>query len=98
MELSMIVSRLSVSCMIFVLGVVATSEVLATSRNGFTLDDASIPVDEIMNGGPGRGGIPAINRPRFVTAKNAGFLRPEDRILGVSLDGISRAYPIKILN
>jgi hypothetical protein len=34
----------------------------ATSKNGFVLDDALIPVDEISQGGPGRDGkeIPSV--------------------------------------
>ena len=75
------------------LGVVA-----ADSKNGFILDGASIPVAEIMRGGPGRDGIPSLDEPVFVTADNASFLRPDDRILGVTVNDVERAYPIRILN
>jgi hypothetical protein len=81
-----------------VLGLFATEKSMAVSKNGFVLDDTSIPIDEIVNGGPGRGGIPAINKPKFVFPDNASFLSPEDRVLGVSLTGIARAYPVRILN
>jgi hypothetical protein len=80
------------------LGVIAANDALAISKNGFILDDALIPVEQIRNGGPGRDGIPSINQPRFVTAGAANFLDPKDRVLGVSLNGINRAYPISILN
>jgi len=33
-----------------------------------------------------------------VTADNASFLRPNDRVLGVESNGVERAYPIRILN
>lgn len=70
----------------------------AATKNGFDLTDALIPIDKIFHGGPPRDGIPAIDRPKFITAKKASFLKPQDRVLGISLNGINKAYPIKILN
>lgn len=66
--------------------------------NGFDLSKALVPVEEIMRGGPPRDGIPAIDKPVFVSFRNAGFLKPDDRVLGIVLSGTARAYPIKILN
>ena len=77
---------------------VASSTVAAEVKNGFHLDDALVPVDMIQSGGPPRDGIPALSRPRFVSAKDADFLERTDRVLGIALNGISRAYPIRILN
>jgi hypothetical protein len=65
--------------------------------NGFKVDRASIREDSIQRGGPPRDGIPSIDRPRFVPAGKAG-LAPEDRVLGVLHRGVSRAYPVRILN
>jgi hypothetical protein len=76
----------------------ASSESVAESKNGFLLDDALVPVEEIMHGGPGRDGIPSLDNPDFVAAGNATFLKPKDRILGLELNGVARAYPIRILN
>ncbi|MEX0964127.1 MAG: DUF3179 domain-containing protein [Pseudohongiellaceae bacterium] len=70
----------------------------AQTINGFDLTRASIPARQILSGGPPRDGIPAIDRPVFQSVSSATWLDPEDRILGVSLNGISRAYPIAILN
>ncbi|NMG16107.1 DUF3179 domain-containing protein [Aromatoleum bremense] len=70
----------------------------AIERNGFRLDGAAVPVDEILPGGPPRNGIPAIDRPRFVPAARAGHVKPEDRVLGVVRGKTARAYPIAILN
>jgi hypothetical protein len=67
------------------------------SKNGFDLTGAAVPVDEIRQGGPPRDGIPAIDEPRFVQASEAG-LRTEDRVLGVAMGGVAKAYPISILN
>ena len=66
--------------------------------NGFLIDEPLVPADLIKKGGPPRDGIPAINAPRFVSAENADFLDPDDRVLGLSLDGSSKAYPVRILN
>jgi len=59
----------------------------------------SIPIDDILSGGPPKDGIPALLDPEFLSAKDAAdTLKPEDKIIGVSLGGVSRAYPISILN
>ncbi len=65
--------------------------------NGFDLTGASVPLAAVQRGGPPRDGIPAIDKPRFVGAAQSG-LGDEDRVLGLFLDGIARAYPIRILN
>lgn len=70
----------------------------ASTKNGFTLDDALVPISEIRGGGPPRDGIPSLDNPKFVAADAAKFLKPRDRVLGVSYGGVARAYPIKILN
>lgn len=72
---------------------------IATARdnNGFDLGDSLVPADEIHLGGPPRDGIPAIDEPRFVPAGASG-LAPDDRVLGLEIDGETRAYPISILN
>ncbi len=67
-------------------------------KNGFDLSNAIIPTNEILSGGPPKDGIPAINEPKFVSQKEAGFLSSKDRILGLMMDGVAKAYPIKILN
>ncbi|MES9818437.1 MAG: DUF3179 domain-containing protein [Candidatus Thiodiazotropha sp.] len=66
--------------------------------NGFDITDATIEVSEILPGGPPRDGIPSIDEPLFVPAKQADFLKPQDRILGVVRNGVVKAYPINILN
>ncbi len=67
-------------------------------RNGFDLAGALVPVDEILQGGPPKDGIPAIDRPTLVGARDATELRPDDMVLAVFRNGIAKAYPIRILN
>ncbi len=67
-------------------------------RNGFDLSDALVPVAEIHGGGPAKDGIPALDHPAFIAADQVGFLKAEDRVLGLKRHGVAKAYPIAILN
>jgi len=66
--------------------------------NGFDLDNALVPADEIHAGGPARDGIPSIDEPKLVAASEADFLRGGDDVLGIVRGGVARAYPIRIMN
>jgi len=66
--------------------------------NGFIIDQPLIPESEIYQGGPPRDGIPSIDEPIFVSPEKATFLKENDRVLGVTFNGISKAYAIRILN
>lgn len=79
-------------------GALAPVPAWAQTRNGFDLAASLIPPDEILPGGPPRDGIPAIDRPKFVTASNARFLSADDPVLGVARNGVAKAYPIRVLN
>jgi hypothetical protein len=76
---------------------VMLTTVAARTLNGFDLKDALVPSDQILSGGPGRDGIPAVDAPKFVPA-NAAKLAPDDRVLGLARNGVVKAYPVKILN
>ena len=83
------------------LAVLATgvpAALLAQEMNGFDLKGALIPSEQIHFGGPAKDGIPAIDKPDFVKAGLAAFLRDDDAVLGIVRGGIARAYPIRILN
>lgn len=67
-------------------------------KNGFDLSNATLPVAEIVSGGPKRDGIPTLTQPEFESAANAAWLKPEDAVIGVYFDGEARAYPVKVLN
>jgi hypothetical protein len=58
----------------------------------------SVPLDEIIGGGPQKDGIPSIDSPKFVTIEEANeFLDDSEPGLAVSFKGIDRFYPFKIL-
>jgi hypothetical protein len=66
--------------------------------NGFDVSNATIPLRQIEQGGPPRDGIPSIDNPHFESAEAVNWLADDDRVLGISIDGDSRAYPLAIMN
>ncbi len=80
------------------MSLLSTADAVAASMNGFVLDDALVPQDQILHGGPERDGIPSLDNPTFVSRGDAKFLRPKDRVLGIEFDGVARAYPVRVLN
>ena len=64
--------------------------------NGFDLAGASIPIDEIVRGGPPRDGIAALDSPPVVAATAAPW-RDEEHVIGVVRGSAARAYPLAIL-
>lgn len=81
------------------IGLIATAYVsFASPHNGFDLSNTLIDADKILSGGPAKDGIPAIDKPIFMPVAVASHLKPDDRILGIKINGVSKAYPIAILN
>jgi len=58
----------------------------------------SVPRAYVADGGPGKDGIPALTNPLLVAATDAGaaYLRPDDRVVGLELDGQFIAVPLNI--
>jgi hypothetical protein len=75
--------------------------VAPTSEAGPLRTDTSkalVPLDEIIAGGPPPDGIPAIDRPSFVTPVDAAaWLVPKEPVLALEIRGDARAYPLQIL-
>ena len=57
----------------------------------------AVPLSEFQSGGPGKDGIPAIDRPAFVPVEDVEFLEPQEPVIAFELEGEARAYPIQIL-
>ncbi len=58
----------------------------------------SVPLSEIMSGGPPKDGIPAIDRPEFVTVSAAdAWLGPKEPVIFFERNADVRAYPLQIL-
>ncbi|ROQ21420.1 uncharacterized protein DUF3179 [Marinimicrobium koreense] len=68
--------------------------------NGSTPESGEwlIPESEVLDGGPGKDGIPAISDPNYLAASQARYLDDSDLVVGVNLKGEVRAYPHRILD
>ncbi|MBA2634477.1 MAG: DUF3179 domain-containing protein [Chloroflexi bacterium] len=56
-----------------------------------------VPLDEIIGGGPGKDGIPAIDEPKFLPVDRADWLVEREPVIAVGIGDDWRAYPIQIL-
>jgi hypothetical protein len=66
-------------------------------KNGFTLSNLKLPIEEIKQGGPPRDGIPSIDKPLFTETAQSKLAEGE-AVLGIVFNGVAKAYPIKIMN
>jgi len=84
--------------------------ILGDGRNpktyGFDLSTSLVPVDQLTAAGLPRDGLMALTNPRTLTPGEieilnqegrGKFLLPSDRIVGVAVDGIARAYPLRFM-
>lgn len=58
----------------------------------------TVPLDEIISGGPPKDGISAIDEPQFVAAAAVTDIAPQEPVIGLVIDGEARAYPLRILH
>jgi hypothetical protein len=59
---------------------------------------STIRVEEIQWGGVVVDGIPALDNATMIPAGKAEYLDPEEPVFGISINGDSRAYPLRILD
>jgi hypothetical protein len=65
---------------------------------GFDLSNATIPVDEVYRGCPGRDCIPAIDNPLYESVAAADkWLNDKDIVVGYQVGVKARAWPLRIL-
>ncbi|UCF83616.1 MAG: DUF3179 domain-containing protein [Desulfobacteraceae bacterium] len=62
----------------------------------FTIENAIVPKDEILSGGPPKDGIPALLRPKFVRPDKTAFLNNNEQVIGVAMGG-DKAYPLETI-
>ena len=73
---------------------------MTSQREIFITDGTkhSIPLDEILSGGPGKDGIPSIDNPSLISREEADqFLNDSDLGIGLTVNGENRFYPYRIL-
>jgi hypothetical protein len=56
-----------------------------------------IRLEEISWGGVRKDGIPSLDNPDMLAAGDADYLRDDDLVFGVSINGDARAYPLRIM-
>lgn len=55
-------------------------------------------VEEIVWGGVMVDGIPALDDPGMIEAMQADYLEPDEPVFGISINGESQAYPLRIMD
>jgi hypothetical protein len=82
------------------LGLLLSCQPDDNSNNNSFGGEWSIPIGEVLDGGPGIDGIPALTNPELVSADNseASFIRDTDLVIGYKNGDDIRAYSHSILD
>ncbi len=75
----------------------------SSSNTNNSMDDNnssewSIPIQDVLDGGPGRDGIPALENPNLINVSEVTFLADSDLVIGYKSGSDVRAYPHVILD
>ncbi|WP_421774278.1 DUF3179 domain-containing protein [Gracilimonas sp.] len=57
-----------------------------------------IPSDEIVDGGPGKDGIPSVDDPQFAPVSEINYIQDDRLVIGLKVGNEVRAYPHQILD
>ncbi len=60
-------------------------------------DRMGIRIEEIAWGGVVKDGIPSLDNPAMIAAGDADYMRRDDLVFGVAINGDVRAYPLRIM-
>lgn len=60
-------------------------------------EKTSVAFSEIISGGPPKDGIPPIDNPQFVSVDEVDDLPDTEPVIGLTIDGEMKAYPLRIL-
>jgi len=58
---------------------------------------SSVPFAEIISGGPGKDGIPSIDKPKFKPINDIDNITETEPVMSLSINGDNRAYPLRIM-
>ncbi|MFK7793110.1 MAG: DUF3179 domain-containing protein [Devosiaceae bacterium] len=69
------------------------------TQEGWATDfsQATVDLDDILDGGPRRDGIPPIDTPTFVPVSEIDHLAPLDPVMSFTHNGETRAYPLRVM-
>lgn len=75
-----------------------TDNITGDVEDGMNEEKHSVPLDEILSGGPPKDGIPSIDDPKFLSTKEGDeFLKDEETGQGLCIKGDCRFYPYQVL-
>lgn len=60
--------------------------------------ESDVPFDSILQACPKRDCIPSIDQPSFLPAQAVNYLQDDDLLLVLNFNGVTRAYPTRILD
>ncbi len=60
-------------------------------------DKMKIRLEEIAWGGVRKDGIPSLDNPTLISVSRVDYLKDDDLVFGVSINGDERAYPLRIM-
>lgn len=84
--------------LLFTVFIAGESWLEGAGLNGFDVSKATIPVAEILDGGVGKDGIPAIDHPKFLKPEAVNYISDGETVISFTgKNGETRAYPIRIL-
>jgi hypothetical protein len=69
----------------------------APEVSGFRLENARVPVDRIVGGGPKRDEIRSVDQPKFTTLEEATWVLAHNPVIGVALGGEAHVYPLHLI-
>jgi len=69
-----------------------------SSSSGESNDDWSIDTQYVQGGGPGKDGIPSLERPSFVSIDEASYMFADDLVVVIKVDDQIKVYPHKVLD
>ena len=90
--------RLFITGVFFVVQVLLSGVISAAGFNGFDVNEALIPTEKIMQGGPPKDGIPALSDPQFIRAGEETRIAAREPVITLEVSGqVPRAYPLRYL-
>ena len=89
---------LEITALVLIISLVAIMLSLNPIATAIAEEKRTVPLDQIVNGGPPPDGIPSIDFPKFVSVEEGDeFLVDFDKVVGININGDIRAYPLQIL-
>lgn len=79
------------------IGLLVAVAASAASLGGFDLANLAVDRKVLVAGGPGKDGIKTVDAPEFSHIGEAGWIGRDTEVLGVEVEGESKAYPLRML-